>query len=1042
MFSKFFIERPIFASVISIIIVLAGLAAMRSLPIEQYPQITPPVVSVTAFYPGATPEVISQTVAAPLEQQINGVERMLYMQSGSASNGQMNLNIYFEIGTDPDQATINVNNRVSAAMAQLPEEVKKQGVTVKKKSTSILQVVTLQSPGGTFDTTYLSNYALLNIIDELKRIPGVGDTTLFGGTDYAMRIWLRPDRLAQLELTPSDVIGAIREQNTQFAAGKIGAQPTTAPIDFTYTVQTKGRLEDVKEFQNIIIRSMPDGSKIRVKDVARVELGGKDYDLLAKANGKPAIGIATYLQPGANAVAVADQVHATMLRLKERFPQDVEYQIPYDTTEFVKISIEEVVHTLFEAILLVFVVVYLFLQNFRATLIPCIAVPVSLIGTFAGMLVLGFSINLLTLFGMVLAIGIVVDDAIVVLENVERIMQEKKCSPKEAAILAMQEVSGPVIAIVLVLCAVFLPVAFMGGMTGVMYKQFAITVAVSVAISGLVALTLSPALCAVLLKEGHHKPARFFVWFNNAFDGLTRRYVRGVAFLNRRVGVAFTIIAFILVSIYGLLLKVPGELVPNEDQGYLLSAVMLPDAASLTRTQAVANDFDRMAMANPNVKDVITFSGFDILSNAIISNSGISFITLKDWSERQDAGQDSFSLAKTFQGMSLMGLADGFVASFNPPPITGMSTTGGLEAYLQNRSTGNAQAFSAEVQRFLEAAKERPEFASVTSTYRANVPQVYLDLDREKAKALGLPINAVFDTMQATFGQVYVNDFNQFGRTYRVQLQSEADYRAKKSDIRNVYVRSDKGEMIPLSSLVTVRDATGPELVERFNIFQAAKIMAQPAPGYSSGQAIAALEAVADESLGNDAKLEWTGSAYQEKAAAGSAGTAFGFGIVMIFLILAAQYERWSLPFAVITAVPFALFGALLATWLVGLTNNVYFQIGLVTLVGLAAKNAILIVEFAVMKHEEGMSLIESALEAARLRFRPIVMTSLAFILGCVPLVTSSGAGAASRHALGWPVIGGMLAATFIAIFFIPLFFRLIMKRSERPGAPAPEQKQ
>ncbi|WP_323892420.1 efflux RND transporter permease subunit [Aeromonas veronii] len=1032
MFSKFFIERPIFASVISIIIVLGGLMAMRSLPIEQYPQITPPVVSVTTYYPGATPDVISQTVAAPLEQQINGVENMIYMQSGSASNGQMNLNIYFEIGTDPDQATINVNNRVSAAMAQLPEEVKKQGVTVRKKSTSILQVVTLQSPNGEFDTTYLSNYALLNITDELKRIPGLGDATLFGGTDYAMRIWLRPDRLAQLELTPSDVIGAIREQNTQFAAGKIGAQPTTAPIDFTYTVQTKGRLEDVKEFQNIIVRSMPDGSKIRVKDVARVELGGKDYDVTASVNGKSAIGIFTYLQPGANAVQVAEDVEKTMARLQERFPQGLEYRIPYDTTEFVKISIEEVVHTLFEAIVLVFVVVYLFLQNFRATLIPCIAVPVSLIGTFAGMLVLGFSINLLTLFGMVLAIGIVVDDAIVVLENVERIMQEKRCSPKEAAILAMQEVSGPVIAIVLVLCAVFLPVAFMGGMTGVMYKQFAITVAVSVAISGLVALTLSPALCAVLLKEGHHKPARFFVWFNNAFDGLTRRYVRGVAFLNRRVGVAFTIIAFILVSIYGLLLKVPGELVPNEDQGYLISSIMLPDAASLTRTQAVAKDFDQIAMNNPHVQDVVTFSGFDILSNSIVSNRGLSFIPLKDWAERGDAGQSSFDLAKKFQGYSAMGLADGFVASFNPPPIQGMSTTGGLEGYLQNRGTGDATAFSSEVERFLDAAKQRSEIASVTTTYRANVPQVYLDLDREKAKALGLPINAVFDTMQATFGQVYVNDFNQFGRTYRVQLQSEADYRAKKSDIRNVYVRSDKGEMIPLSSLVTVRDATGPELVERFNIFQAAKIMAQPAPGYSSGQAIAALEAVADESLGNDAKLEWTGSAYQEKAAAGSAGTAFGFGIVMIFLILAAQYERWSLPFAVITAVPFALFGALLATWLVGLTNNVYFQIGLVTLVGLAAKNAILIVEFAVMKHEEGMSLIESALEAARLRFRPIVMTSLAFILGCVPLVTSSGAGAASRHALGWPVIGGMLAATFIAIFFIPLFFRLILRSSEK----------
>ncbi len=1030
MFSRFFIERPIFASVISIVIVLAGLAALGNLPVEQYPEITPPVVSVTAIYPGATPEVVSQTVAAPLEQQVNGVEDMIYMQSSSASNGYMNLNVYFDIGTDPEQAATNVNNRISAATSQLPEGVRQQGVTVSKRSTSMLQVVTLVSPQGTHDTTYVSNYALLNIVDELKRIPGIGSTMMFGGTDYSMRIWLRPDRLAQLGLTPGDVIAAIREQNAQFAAGKIGSQPTTTPLDFTYTVQTKGRLETAAQFGNITVRSLDDGSQVRLRDVARVELGGQDYDLLARADGKPAVGIAIYLQPGANAVAVADAVRSRMADLESRFPQDLAYAIPYDTTVFVKLSIERVIHTLLEAIVLVFIVVFLFLQNARATLIPCIAVPVSLIGTFAGMLVLGFSINLLTLFGMVLAIGIVVDDAIVVLENVERIMAEKHCSPREAAILAMQEVAGPVVAIVLVLCAVFLPVAFLGGMTGVMYKQFAVTIAMSVAISGLVALTLSPALCAVLLKQGHQQPNRFFAWFNASFERLTGGYVRGVAFLNRRVGIAAVLIGAILLGTLGLFSRVPGELVPNEDQGYLIAALFLPDASALGRTETVAEQFDQLTLANPAVEHTVTFAGYDLLSGAALSSSGFSFVVLKDWAERSAAGMDSFSLAKSLQGAGYMRLKDGFAAVFNPPPIMGMSTTGGLEAYLQNRSGASTEAFSGQVQRFVAAASERPEFSSVNTTFRANVPQIFLDLDRDKAKALGVPINAVFDTMQATFGQVYVNDFNQFGRTYRVQVQAEADYRAHPDDIRNVFVRSAEGQMIPLNSLVSVRETVGPELVERFNVFEAAKIMAQPAPGVSSGQAIAALEQLAAQTLGSEVHLEWTGSAWQEKKAGGTAVLAFGFGILMIFLILAAQYERWSLPFAVITAVPFALFGALLATWLVGLTNNVYFQIGLVTLVGLAAKNAILIVEFAIMQHEQGSNLLDAALEAARLRFRPIVMTSLAFILGCVPLVTSGGAGAASRHALGWPVIGGMLAATFIAIFFIPLFFRLIMQAS------------
>jgi multidrug efflux pump len=1026
MFSRFFIERPIFATVISIIIVLAGLAAIRVLPVEQYPSLLPPVVSVQARYPGASPDVIAQTVAAPIEQQVNGVEDMIYVQSAASSDGTMNLNVYFAIGTDPDMATINVNNRVQAALPVLPEEVKRQGVTVKKKSTSILLMAAITSTDPAHDQVFLSNYVDLNVLDELKRVPGVGEATIMGAKDYAMRVWLRPDRLAQLGLSPSDVVNAIREQNAQFAAGQIGAEPMTSPVDFTYTVTTKGRLEEPEEFDEIIIRSNPDGSRIRLKDVARVEVAARDYSLEARVNGKPTALVAIYQQPGANALGVADDVLKTLESVKARFPEGMTYDIPFDTTRFVRISVEEVVHTLFEAIVLVFLVVFLFLQNLRATLIPTLAVPVSLIGTFAGMLLLGFSINLLTLFGMVLAIGIVVDDAIVVLENVERIMKEQGLGAKEATIKAMEEVSGPVVAIVLVLCAVFIPVAFMGGFAGQMYKQFAVTIAISVAISGLVALTLTPALCSLILKPGHHEPNAFFRAFNRGFGRLTAGFSAGVAFLIRRALFAFVLFAALMAATVGLFRAVPGGLVPEEDQGYVLAASIMPDAASFGRADATLRTAEAMILKFPETEYLVAIPGYDLLSGSIRPNAGGMFITLKDWDERQAPGSDAMSFAKRVLGVNAA-VKEGTIIAFNPPPIIGMSTTGGIEGYLQSRSGAGPAALGAEVETVIEAARKRPEFASVSTTFRPTVPQVFLEVDREKAKAVGVPINTLFEALQATFGSLYVNDFNKFGRTYKVQIQSEADYRARPEDIRNVFVRSTSGEMIPLDVLVRAEPTQGPELVERFNVYPAAKILATPTPGYSSGQAIAALEQVVAETAPDDYTLAWTGSAFQEREAGGTAAVAFGFGLLMVFLILAAQYERWTLPFAVITAVPFAIFGAILAVWLTGLTNDVYFQVGVVTLIGLASKNAILIVEFAVLKMKDGLSPAEAAIESARQRFRPIVMTSLAFILGCVPLVISSGAGAASRHALGWPVIGGMLAATFIAIFFVPLFFRLII---------------
>ena len=1032
MLSKFFIDRPVFASVLSIVIVLAGLLAMRALPIAQYPEIVPPEIVVSATYPGASAQTIAETVAAPLEQQINGVENMIYMRSTSTGSGTLSLSVYFQIGTNPDQATINVNNRVQRATVLLPQEVQRQGVTVNKRSSSILQVLTMSSPDRRYDPIFISNYALINVIDELRRTPGVGDASLFGAFDYSMRIWLRPDKVATYNLTPSDIAAAIREQNAQFAAGRFGEEPIAGRQAFTYSVTTQGRLADPREFEQIILRSDANGAALRLKEVARVELGSLNYSTVATLNGAPTVPIGIYLQPGANALEVAAAVRATMDRLAQRFPDGLRYDVPFNTTRFIEVSVQEVIKTFVEAIILVVLVVFVFLQSLRATLIPVVAVPVSIVGAFAGMYLLGFSINLLTLFGLILAIGIVVDDAIIVLENVERIMSSEGKGPREATIQAMEEVSGPVIAVVLVLCAVFIPVSFLGGLAGQLYRQFAVTIAVSVVISGIVALTLTPALCALLLKQAHGRPWLPFRLFNRAFDWVTRGVVRAVGFFLRHAVVAMLLVALLFGAIWWLFQRIPGGLVPNEDQGYIFLVTALPPAASLDRTLDVTAAVTRGALESPAVSNVVTVAGFDLLSGAQKTNAGVSFVTLKDWSERTDPRLDARNLAPAFAALNAR-FRDGVVIGFNPPPIQGISTTGGFEFYLQDRSGGSLESLSQAAQRVIQAANRRPELRGVSTTFSTTVPQYRIDVDRDKAKALGAPIATIFDTMQSTFGSLYVNDFTLFGRTYRVSLSSEGAFRESPEDLRHVYVRSGNGTMVPLNVLLSVSRIVGPDVVDRFNIFPAAKIQGNPAPDYSSGQALAAIREVVAQTLSSDYTIGWTGSAYQEIQTAGTGSQGFLFGLVMVFLILAAQYERWSLPFAVITAVPFAVFGALVAIYLRGLENDVYFQVGLVTLIGLAAKNAILIVEFAAERHREGLSVYDAALDAARLRFRPIVMTSLAFILGVVPLAISTGAGSASRHSVGTGVIGGMLAATSLAVLFVPLFYRLVTRERKRP---------
>jgi multidrug efflux pump len=1032
--SKFFIERPIFATVLAIIIVISGLVAANILPIAQYPEIAPPTVTIRASYPGASAETLAKTVAAPIEEQLSGVENLLYFNSTSSSNGTINITATFEVGTDIDKATFDVNNRVQLATPRLPDEVRRNGVTVAKRSQNILLVAALNSPDKSRNMLYLSNYATQNIVDELKRVPGTADIIVFGARDYSMRIWLKPDRMAQLGLTTGDITAAINAQNAQYAAGKIGAEPSPKGQELVYTVTARGRMLKPEEFGNIILRANGPHGVLKLKDVARIELGALSYDQANTVNGQPSIAVAVFLQSGANALDVAHAIRAKMAELKkDRFPPGVDYLIPYDTTRFVEASIKAVVHTLLEAAVLVLAVVFVFLQTFRATLIPMIAVPVSLIGTFAGLWLFGFSINTLTLFAMVLAVGIVVDDAIVVLENVERLMREEKMKPFDAAMEAMREVQNAIIGIVLSLVAVFIPVAFLGGIAGQLYRQFAVTVAIAVVLSGFVALTLTPTLCAVLLKPRNHDDGilhKLFMPFNRFFAWLTRHFLGAVTItLHHRIA-ALCAFAGILAIVTFLLLRIPGSFVPPEDMGYIITVVQLPDGATLERTEKTTEQLRRMMAGNQAIENIFIVNGFDLISSSNKSNSATIFMPLKPWQDRHETAQQ---LVQEVSGKGFM-LSDGIAFAINPPPIRGLGSTGGFEVYVRGRSDPDPQHLAQVTNDFIAALSKDPALVGLRTLYRPTVPQLRVEVDREKALSLGVPVNDVFAALQAQMGSLYVNDFNKAGRTYHVTIQADAQYRSKPADLGSIYVRSTTTRaMIPLKALITVKNIIGPEQLERFDGYIAAKVFGSAKPGYSSGEAIAAVEKVAKRALPKGYDIEWTGTAFQEKRTGSASVFAFGFAIVMVYLILSALYERWGVPFAVLLAVPFALAGALGFVYLRGMENNIYFQIGLVVLIGLAAKNAILIAEFAMQGMGHGRNAADAAHEAARLRFRPIIMTSLAFVFGVLPLVLATGAGAAARQSMGTGVFGGMIVATFIAPIFVPMFFSLLA-RKPRPS--------
>jgi multidrug efflux pump len=1033
-FTHFFIDRPILSSVISILLVLGGAVAMWVTPISQYPELAPPQVTVEARYPGATAEVIANTVAAPIETQINGVDNLLYFNSVSSSSGNVTINVVFKPGSDPDINQVNVQNRLSQATPTLPQVVVQQGLTVEKKSSSFMMVVSVYSPDDRYDSTYIDNYSNLYVLEELKRVPGANRAQVFGLPDIAMRVWLRPDRMAQLGISVQDVAAAVQSQNQTFGIGQIGAQPTPHGVQQTFVVTAQGLLQKPEEFENIIVRTAREGTAIvRVRDLGRVELAKRDYSISSRLNGKTATTIGIFQQPGANAVETARAVRRRLEELKAQFPTGLDYKIALDTSLFTLNSIDKVVHTFFEAVVLVVAVVFLFLQSLRATIIPILAVPVSIVGTFIGMHLLGFSINMLTLFGLILAIGLVVDDAIVVVENVETNMAKHGLGALEAAKRAMSEIAGALISIVLVLVAVFLPVAFLGGVTGTLYQQFAITIAISVVISGVMALTLSPALAAIIIKAHHGEKKGFFRWFENSFQRLTQGFVGGAARLIQGWPIALLAFGAVIAGILVMFRVLPGSFVPDEDQGYFFVVVEAPDTASLDYVAAFTDKVHRIIAADPAIQDVAVVNGYSLVDSQFRNNAAVVFASLKPFEARTEPSLLSFAVLPRLN-RQFAGLREGFAFAINPPAIPGLGTTGGFEFYIQNRGAGDPRATNAALQAFLAKARQRPELAGIATTFRAATQQLFVDLDRNKTEVLGVPVQDAFQTMQAFFGSTIAGQFSQFSRVWWVVLQADAQYRVNPEDFNKVYVRSREGKMVPLSALIAVRYVAAPKLMERFNGFPAVKVTGNPAEGYSSGQALAAMEAVARETLPGDFSFSWAGQALQEKDAGGTSAIAFIAGLIVVFLLLAAQFEKWTLPVAVVLTVPFAILGALALTWVRGLENDVYFQVGLVTLVGLSAKNAILVCEVAIEHVRHGMAVREAALAAAGARLRAIVMTSLAFGLGCVPLAIATGPGANSLRAIGTGVIGGILASTFVAIFFAPLFFWILESLSARFG--------